>query len=273
MHAKPVHVALYLTKLMDSGCSTGVIQAAVYGIKWAHKIQGATDPTNNNYVINLIEASKRQNSAPVVKKDIVSTEQIITLCENYSASQGLLVLRDLCIIVLCFEGFLRFNEVSSLKCKEIAFHQTYISIQVSKSKTDQYRQGNELVISQGSTPACPIAILRRYIDVGKIDLSSDHFLFKPASNVKGKCASINKNKKLSYTRARETVVARLKEICGNINIGMHSSRAGGASMAARASVNERCWKRHGRWKSDTAEDGYVKDTIQNRLEVTRQLNL
>ena len=194
MHAEPVHVALYLTKLMDSGCSTGVIQAAVYGIKWAHKIQGATDPTNNNYVINLIEASKRQNSAPVVKKDIVSTEQIITLCENYSASQGLLVLRDLCIIVLCFAGFLRFNEVSSLKCKEIAFHQTYISIQVSKSKTDQYRQGNELVTSQGSTPACPIAILRRYIDVGKIDLSSDHFLFKPSSNVKDKCALINKTK-------------------------------------------------------------------------------
>ena len=68
-------------------------------------------------------------------------------------------------------------------------------------------------------------------------------------------------------------MARLKEVCGEINIGLHSLRAGGASMAARASVNERCWKRHGRWKSDLAKDGYVQDSIENRLEVTKQLNL
>lgn len=50
-------------------------------------------------------------------------------------------------------------------------------------------------------------------------------------------------------------------------------RAGGASAAVRTSINERCWKRHGRWKNDISKDGYVEETLENRLEVTRKLNL
>eukprot|EP00057_Strongylocentrotus_purpuratus_P012339 XP_011666813.1 PREDICTED: uncharacterized protein LOC105439478 [Strongylocentrotus purpuratus] len=39
---------------------------------------------------------------------------------------------------------------------------------------------------------------------------------------------------MSYTRTRETVVARLKEVSGELNIGLHSLRASGATAAARA---------------------------------------
>ena len=128
--AEPIHVALYLTHLMDSSCSPGVVQSALYVIKWAHTIRGFADPTDNHYVINLLEAAKRTRTVPVVKKDIVSSEQIIWLCEKYSSSQDILILRDLCIILLCFAGFLRFNEVSALKCKDIQFHGSYASIKV-----------------------------------------------------------------------------------------------------------------------------------------------
>lgn len=64
------------------------------------------------------------------------------------------------------------------------------------------------------------------------------------------------------------MVARLKEVCGSSNIGLHSMRASGASMVARTNVNERCWKRHGRWKSESAKDGYVADSVEKRLSVT-----
>ena len=121
-------MALYLTKLLDSSCSAGVVQSAVYGIKWAHQVRGATDPTNNHYVTNLLESAKRHNSSPVVKKDIVSREQIICLCDKYAFSEDILVLRNLCIILLCFACFMRFNEVSSLKCKDLIFHDSFVSI-------------------------------------------------------------------------------------------------------------------------------------------------
>ena len=66
--AEPVHVALYITHLIDTGSSAGTVQAAVYGIKWAHTVRGIVDPTSNHYVKSLLESAKRQNSTPVQKK-------------------------------------------------------------------------------------------------------------------------------------------------------------------------------------------------------------
>ena len=50
---------------------------------------------------------------------------------------------------------------------------------------------------------------------------------------------IHKNKSMSYTRTRETVVARLKEVGEGSNVGLHSLRASGATAAARAKVNNK----------------------------------
>ena len=55
--------------------------------------------------------------------------------------------------------------------------------------------------------------------------------------------------------------------------GLHSLRAGGASAAANAGVVDRLFKRHGRWKSENAKDGYVRDALQERLKVSRNLGL
>ena len=38
-------------------------------------------------------------------------------------------------------------------------------------------------------------------------------------------------------------------------------------------VNERCWKRHGRWRSEGAKDGYVVDSVYKRLSVSQILGL
>ena len=113
------------------------------------------------------------------------------------------------------------------------------------------------MINKGRTNACPMEILSRYLECSKTKAGSDHFLFKPAYCANGKRALLHTNKSLSYTRTRETVVARLKEVCGDINIGLHSLRAGGTTAAARGAVNDRLWKRHGRWRSETAKYGYV----------------
>ena len=119
------------------------------------------------------------------------------------------MLRDLAIIVLGFSGFLMFDEIRSLQATDIKFYESYLSVHLGKSKTDQYRKGDTVVIAQGSTSACPIIILSNYISKGSISLDSDEYLFRAAYSNRGKKALIKKNKPLSYTRARETVVSRL----------------------------------------------------------------
>ena len=50
-----------------------------------------------------------------------------------------------------------------------------------------------------------------------------------------------------------------------------SLRAGGASLAANKGIPDRLFKRHGRWKSDRAKDGYVEDDLKMLLSVSKNL--
>nr|XP_022287905.1 uncharacterized protein LOC111100391 isoform X1 [Crassostrea virginica] len=271
--ANPIHISLYLTHLLNIGCSFHVLSSALYAIKWAHSILGHMDPTDHPFVRNLVESSKRHNKPKVSKKEIITSIDLISLCDLHVSSNNLLEVRDLCMILVSFAGFLRFDELSSLRCSDVTFMDGYVKIHIDKSKTDQYRQGNEILISSGFTSACPVKMLKRYVSLGSIDITSDHFLFKSTFKSKDGLRLIYKNKKLSYTRARECILSRLKSVTGNINIGLHSLRSGGATAAANSNVSERCWKKHGRWSSDSSKDGYVKDSLESRLAVSKNLGL
>ena len=80
-----------------------------------------------------------------------------------------------------------------------------------------------------------------------------------------------KNKPLSYTRAKECLVGKLKAVNPCLNLGLHSLRAGGATTAARAGVNDRCLKRHGRWRCGISKDGYIDDSIDSRLQISKKI--
>ena len=50
-------------------------------------------------------------------------------------------------------------------------------------------------------------------------------------------------------------------------------RAGGASAAAQAGMPDRLFKQHGRWSSETAKDGYIEDSKENRLSVSQNIGI
>ena len=62
-------------------------------------------------------------------------------------------------------------------------------------------------------------------------------------------------------------VSDIKQFC------LHSLRSGGATAAANNGIKDRMFKRHGRWISESAKDGYVKDKIHERLTVSLSLGL
>jgi hypothetical protein len=55
------------------------------------------------------------------------------------------------MITLCFFGLLRYEEISYIRCKDIIFKDDHLQIKILKCKTDQYRMGNEIVISKGQS--------------------------------------------------------------------------------------------------------------------------
>ena len=70
-----------------------------------HKIRGLNDPTDNNFVINLVEASKRISKKIVRKKQPVTSDIFKALCARYATSNELLEVRDLYMILLGCFGF------------------------------------------------------------------------------------------------------------------------------------------------------------------------
>lgn len=271
--AQSIHVAMYLSTLIDEGKSDSVITAAFYGIKWFHNINDTTDPTESAIVKSMLECAKRSNSKPI-KKDIISSEHLIALCDMFAKSTDTLVMRDLAMIMLCYSGFLRFSEVSELQGCDVNFKTEHCSLFIKKSKTDIYRAGREVVIANGITSACPVTVLKKYMHLIGLTTESDFFLFRPGCRSGNKCFLLNKNKKLSYTRARECIMFRLKFVAPSLNLGTHSLRASGATTAANAEgVTDRCLKRHGRWRSDTAKDRYIDDSLGKKLFITKQLHL
>ena len=79
---------------------------------------------------------------------------------------------------------------------------------------------------------------------------------------------------LSYSRACEIVLGAFEVIgLSRRYYGLNSLRTGGASATANAQVSDRLFKRHGRWKSDKAKDGYIKDNILSLLAVSLSLGI
>ena len=55
--------------------------------------------------------------------------------------------------------------------------------------------------------------------------------------------------------------------------GLHSLREGGMTAVANAKVPDRLFRKHGRWKTEVAKDGYVEDSLEERLSVSSSLGL
>ena len=78
-------------------------------------------------------------------------------------------LSDVRLLVLClvaFAGFMHCDELFKLQCSDIAFGTESMTINITSSKTDQYRKGSTLVIARTGTPTYPVAMMERYFSMG-----------------------------------------------------------------------------------------------------------
>lgn len=181
----------------------------------------------------------------------------------------------ICMCVLSFSGFLRFSELVNLRRSDIQIFDDYLTLNVQKSKTDRYKKGTTVYISGTGQITCPIMITKRYLEKANISACSDEFIFRSVCFCKSSQSYILKgHKSLSYTRAREILLSTLESIgLDKRQFGLHSLRAGGATAAANAGICDRLFKKHGRWRSESAKDGYVKENLEQHLIVTKHIGI
>ena len=270
--ADACQIALYLQHLGESKNSKAAVEEAVNCVSWAHAMAGLSSPTTDPLVRVTLEGLKRACAKPVQKKAPFSIEMLQAIVQDSKNNNSLANIRLATVCVLAFAGFLRYDELANIRPCDLQLSPGCVTVKIPKSKTDQYRQGNEVVIARTGSDTCPVALLEEYLKRGGIDLDSQLFLFRPIAGLKGD--KLRNSGSLTYTRLRELLKGKLEELgYSSAEFGVHSLRAGGATAAAASGMPDRLFKKHGRWRSETAKDGYIVDPLAERLRVTKQLGL
>ena len=140
------NLALYLQHLGESKSSKSAVKEAVHGLSWAHTI-----------TVEMLQAIV----CDVRKDDTLANLRLAAVC------------------LISFAGFLRFDEVANIRPCDLAFDEDHSTIQIPRSKTDQMRQGNEVIIARTGIDTCPVAMLESYMQRGRVQLCSDLKLFRP----------------------------------------------------------------------------------------------
>ncbi|KAK3099168.1 hypothetical protein FSP39_000438, partial [Pinctada imbricata] len=275
MPASDYHVSLYIISIMQSSGSVSKINQAIYAITWAHQIAGEDNPCETFMVKSVVEGAKRQLSKPVDKKDPVTPEMLLHLVKRFGLSSNLYDKRIVTMCLVGYAGFLRFSEIVNIKACDLNFSDEYVSIFIEKSKTDKYREGRWVIIAKSDQITCPVNMLKTYISLANICLGDDIFIFRQMNFCKSTHTyKLRSSGQLSYTRVRELFLEKMSLLgYDGLNLGLHSLRSGGATAAANAGVPDRLFKKHGRWASDKAKDGYVRENLHSLMSVSQNLGI
>ena len=260
--AKPFQVALYLSYLVKTAKTSAPIEEAVNSLSWAHTLAVVEDPTDHPLVKQVVAGAKRILAHKTCKKEPITAEILHKLYDRFVPKEAELpIIRTMTICLLGYAGFFRFNELASLKESDVKFYEDHVEVFVESSKTDQYREGAWVPIARTGSKICPVAMLERYWNLGEISGDIDRLLFRGLTKTK-QGYRLRPSGGISYSRVRELLLDKLKEVGLNPKeFGLHSLRSGGATAAANAGVPDRIFKRHGRWLSENAKDGYMKDKL------------
>ena len=247
--AKPHLFALYLQHLSKESNSKASVEEACNAVSWVHTSAGLSSPSCDPFVKATLEGLQRSLAKPTVKKEPVTVDMLKAIVKDADKSGPLTDLRLATACLLAFSGFLRFNELICLRPCDFEISREMMKIKILKCKTDQLRQGDELLIARTGNRTCPVAMLERYMHRTAMAPDDQRFLFRPIQRTKhGKSL----RGKISYTCLRDLFKKKIADLgLPPSNFGLHSFRAGGATAAANAKVPDRLFKRHGCWKSET----------------------
>lgn len=269
---KESHLVLYMQSLAESTNSKSAVEEASNAIAWAHAMGNCNSPTESQFVRSVLQGLQRDLAKPVTKKLPVTTEMLNAIVDDAEKSGSLADWRLASACVVNYAAFLRFDELVHIRAMDVKFQDDYMCIAIPKSKTDRLRKGDEVVVARAASKLCPVSMLQNYMARAGILNEDPHFIFRPIKSKHGE--KLRESGSLSYTRLRECFKEKLESLgfpAGSC--GLHSLRAGGATAAANGGIPDRLFKRHGRWKSDSAKDGYVEDSLESRLSVSSSLGL
>ena len=233
--------------------SKAAVEEAVNGVSWVQKLAGFPPLSDSPFISIVLDGVQRRLAKPTILKEPFSNDMIVALVNSLGKSP---TLSDVCLVAACilaFSAFLRYDELARLRFSDVAFHDTHMEVHITSSKTDQYRQGNKVIVARTGSHTYPMAMLERYYAMGSITKDAKLRLFRGITSTRGG-ERLRSHGSLNYTRLRQLFLQKLTSLGFDAKqFGLHSLRAEGTTATVQAGVPDRLFKRHGRWRLESAK--------------------
>ena len=152
-------MVLYLQHLSEQARSKSAAEEAINALACVHSLAGVNSPTTSPMVQETLQGLKRTLSKPVQKKRPITKEMIMDIVADATKHPSLANIRLATACLLAFSGFLRFDELIHIRPCDLTIDAVMAKIHILRSKTDQFRQGNEVVVSRSGASTCPVGMV------------------------------------------------------------------------------------------------------------------
>ncbi|MCJ2036423.1 site-specific integrase [Methylobacterium sp. J-068] len=173
--ASPEAVAAFLASEADAGRAVSTIGRRCAAIRYAHKLAGEADPTDNEDVHALLKGIRRTRGTAPRQKTAATVEIVSALLMR--TPDTLTGKRDRALLALGLAGAFRRSELVALDVADLREDKDGLRVMVRRSKTDQEGKGFEKAIPHGRFVR-PVALLREWLDAAGI---TEGPVFRPVS--------------------------------------------------------------------------------------------
>ncbi|GJE59217.1 site-specific integrase [Methylobacterium trifolii] len=228
-------VAGFLVHEAEAGRSASTIGRRCAAIRYAHKLAGAPDPTDDEGVRAALKGARRKVGTAPTQKAAATADILMALLMR--TPDTLTGKRDRALLALGFAGAFRRSELVALDVADLRDDPKGLRVTVRRSKTDQEGQGVEIAIPHGRFIR-PVALVREWLDAAEI---TEGPVFRPVSR-SGRVRSSGQVGHLVPRLTTQAVADIIKRYCVAAGLdapafGAHSLRSGYITSAAERGVD------------------------------------
>jgi integrase len=262
MPAAPTTVGLYVAAHADR-LSVATLTRRLSSIAVAHRLAGHSLDSKHPAIRDVMKGLRREKGTAQRHAEAL-TVPLIRRVLNTCGSR-LIDLRDRALLLIGFSAALRRSELVALTLEDVDVVPEGLRITIRRSKADQEGAGEILAVGRTGTATCPVEAFQAWVSAAGIETGR---VFRCMNRHGHLGAKLSTNAVAKIVQHR----AALAGLDAKIFAG-HSMRAGFATAAALAGVEERIIMRQTRHRSAATVRRYIRDGELFRRNLAAEIGL
>ncbi|WP_210247493.1 site-specific integrase [Methylobacterium sp. WL116] len=260
--AAPETVGLYLTAHAGH-LAIATLTRRLSSIAVAHRMAGHPMDTRHPMIRDVMRGLRRAHGVAQDHAEVLT----VPLLQRVLATCGgrLIDARDRALLLLAFGAALRRSELVALDHADIAVVPEGLRVTIQRSKSDQEGEGVVLAVGRTGTATCPVAAYDAWLAATGLDEGA---VFR----------GITRHGRIGARLSADAVseIVQKRAAAAGLEAGLfsgHSMRAGFATSAAQAGIEERVIMRQTRHRSAATVRRYIRHGELFARNLAREVGL